>query len=418
MARADDNNIVLFRKAHLSILGSVKGIYCFSTLDSTGHSPGSQRIQPQTMNAIFHFHHPWFSAIFFFCAALVLANVVHYIIFRVLRRREKQQHGVSLGLQQHLGHPARAIFLLTCVLLVLPFLPMAADIQKLLRHGFVMAMVVALGWFVVGCIYVLQALLLRRYDISVADNVRARRIHTQFQVFRRMLITFVIVIDIGALLWTFNDPRIWHYGSGLLASAGIATLVLATAAKSTASNFLAGLQIALTEPIRIDDVVVVNGEWGKIEEITSAYVVLKIWDLRRLIIPLSYFIENSFANWTRESAEILGTAFLYVDYSIPVEALREQLNIIVQTAPQWDKKVCGLQVTNLSEHTMEIRCLVSSPDSSASFDLRCLIREKMTAWIQQNYPDTFPLTRFSALSDSTSRPEQLSKQQSAPQQCS
>jgi small-conductance mechanosensitive channel len=256
---------------------------------------------------------------------------------------------------------------------------------------------------------VLQVVMLRRYDISIANNVRARRIHTQFQVFRRMLITFVIVIDIGALLWTFNDPRIWHYGSGLLASAGIATLVLAAAAKSTASNFLAGLQIALTEPIRIDDVVVVEGEWGRIEEITSTYVVLKIWDLRRLIIPLSYFIENSFANWTRESADILGTAFLYVDYSIPVEALREQLNIVVKDAPQWDRKVCGLQVTNLSEHTMEIRCLVSSPDSGSSFDLRCLVREKMTAWIQQNYPNTFPITRFAALPDSARRPEQSSK---------
>lgn len=358
------------------------------------------------MNAIFHFHHPWFLAIFFFCAALVIANLVHYILFRVLRRKEKENLRMGLGLQQYLGRPARAIFLLTCVLLVLPFLPIPAEIDKLLRHGFVMAMVVALGWFVIGCIYVAQAFMLRRYDISVANNVRARRIHTQFQVFRRMLISFVVVIDIGALLWTFNDPRIWHYGSGLLASAGIATLVLATAAKSTASNFLAGLQIALTEPIRIDDVVVVEGEWGKIEEITSAYVVIKIWDLRRLIVPLSWFIENSFANWTRESADILGTAFLYVDYSIPVEALRQQLNVIVRDAPQWDKNVCGLQVTNLSEHTMEIRCLVSAPDSSASFDLRCLIREKMTAWIQQNYPDAFPTTRFAARSNSASGQQQ------------
>lgn len=363
------------------------------------------------MNSIFHFKHPWFSAIFFFCAALVIANLVHYIIFRVLKRKENRTLGMGLGLQRYLGGPARAIFLLTCVLLVLPFLPIPHDMDKLLRHGFVMAMVVALGWFVVGCIYVLQAVLLRRYDISVANNVRARRIHTQFQVFRRMLISFVIVIDIGVLLWTFNDPRIWHYGSGLLASAGIATLVLATAAKSTASNFLAGLQIALTEPIRIDDVVVIEGEWGKIEEITSAYVVIKIWDLRRLIVPLSYFIENSFANWTRESADILGTAFLYVDYSVPVEALRQQLNVIVQPAPQWDKKVCGLQVTNLSEHTMEIRCLVSSPDSSSSFDLRCLIREQMTAWIQQNYPDAFPRTRFASLSDSKTREQQSSSPQ-------
>jgi small-conductance mechanosensitive channel len=322
--------------------------------------------------------------------------------------------GMGWGLQQYLGRPARAVFFLTCLLLAMPFVPLPFNIQQNIRQGLAMAMVAVLGWFIVGCIYVLQSIMLRKYDLSAADNVRARRIHTQFQVFRRMLITFVIVIDIGALLWTFNDPRIWNFGSGLLASAGIATLVIATAAKSTASNFLAGIQIALTEPIRIDDVVVVEGEWGRIEEITSSYVVLRIWDLRRLIIPLSYFIENSFANWTRESADILGTAFLYVDYSIPVESLREQLNIIVQTAPQWDKKVCGLQVTNLSEHTMEIRCLVSSPDSSSSFDLRCLIREQMTAWIQQNYPNAFPTTRFAARPDSAPGQQQLSGLQTAP----
>jgi small-conductance mechanosensitive channel len=209
----------------------------------------------------------------------------------------------------------------------------------------------------------------------------------------------VVVIDIGALLWTFNDPRIWHYGSGLLASAGIASLIVATAAKSTASNLFAGLQIAFTEPIRIDDVVVVQGEWGRIEEINSAYVIVKIWDLRRLVVPLNYFIENSFQNWTRQSSDILGTAFLYVDYSIPVEDLRKQLEAIVHPSPLWNKQVCGLQVTNLTDRSMELRCLVSSRNSSENFDLRCLIREKMTAWIQQNYPDAFPITRFASRSD-------------------
>lgn len=362
------------------------------------------------MIAVFHSHHAWFFAIFFFCAALVLANLVHYVLFRVLKRKETQMAGPEWGLQRYLRHPARAIFFLTCLLLALPFVPLPLNIAHIIRQGFVMALVVALGWFVVGCIYVLQSVLLRKYDITAANNVRARRIHTQFQVFRRMLITFVAVIDIGVLLWTFNDPRIWHYGSGLLASAGIATLVLATAAKSTASNFLAGLQIALTEPIRIDDVVVVEGEWGRIEEITSSYVVVRIWDLRRLIVPLTYFIENPFQNWTRESADILGTAFLYVDYSIPVEELRKQLDIIVHPAPQWDQKVCVLQVTNLTDRSMEIRCLVSTRNSGDGFDLRCLVREKMIAWIKQNYPNAFPVTRFSALAGSAPVPQQLSKQ--------
>jgi small-conductance mechanosensitive channel len=359
------------------------------------------------MIANFHFRHGWFFAIFFFCTAIVIANVVHYILFRVLRRREAESKGLGWGLQRYLSHPARAIFFLTCLLIVLPAIPGIPDkLGDTLRQLVIMAIVAALGWFAVGCIYVFQAATLRRYDLNAENNVQARRVHTQFQLFRRMLITFVVIIDIGALLWTFNDPRIWHYGSGLLASAGIASLILATAAKSTASNFLAGLQIALTEPIRIDDVVVVQGEWGRIEEINSAYVVVKIWDLRRLIVPLSYFIENSFQNWTRESSDILGTAFVYADYSIPVEDLRQQLNTIVHASPLWDKKVCGLQVTNLTDRSMEIRCLMSSRNSSESFDLRCLVREQIASWIQQNHPGAFPTTRFAALSDSHSNPQE------------
>ena len=353
--------------------------------------------------AVFHFKHNWFFAIFVFCGMLVVANVVHYILFRILHRQESISHPRGWGLQKHLGKPARAIFFLTCLLMILPTIPdLPSNFEAMLRQAFIMLLVVALGWFAIGCIYVFQAVLLRRYDLSAENNIQARRVHTQFQLFRRMLITFVVVVDIGALLWTFNDPRIWHYGSGLLASAGIASLIVATAAKSTASNLFAGLQIAFTEPIRIDDVVVVQGEWGRIEEINSAYVIVKIWDLRRLVVPLSYFIENSFQNWTRQSSDILGTAFLYVDYSIPVDDLRKQLESIVHPSPLWDNRVCGLQVTNLTDRSMELRCLVSSRNSSDNFDLRCEIRERMTAWIQENYPDAFPTTRFTGHSQITS----------------
>lgn len=348
------------------------------------------------------FNQTWFFALFLFCGVVVLSNVVHYVVFRILRRREKEsKDGRWSNIQQYLSHPARAIFFITCLLIVLPAVSrVPAAIETLIRQGLVMALVAALGWFAVGCIYFFQAATLRRYDLGAENNIRARRVHTQFQLFRRMLISFVVIIDIGALLWTFNDPRIWHYGSGLLASAGVASIILATAAKSTVANFLAGLQIAITEPIRIDDVVVVQGEWGRVEEINSAYVIIRIWDLRRLIVPLSYFIENSFQNWTRESADIMGTALLYLDYSIPVEDLRRQLNTIVHASHLWDQKVCGLQVTNLTEHSMEIRCLVSSRNASENFDLRCLVREQMSAWIQQHYPAAFPTARVAAVSKS------------------
>lgn len=356
-------------------------------------------IAPSTFTGI-QVRHAWFVAVFLFCGVIVLSNVAHFIIFRVLRHKEKQSKDRRWrSVQQYLSHPARAIFFITCLLIFLPLVPqVSARVQAVVRQGLVMALVVALGWFAIGCVYVFQAAVLRNYDLSAENNVRARRVHTQFQLFRRIFITFIVIVDIGALLWTFNDPRIWHYGSGLLASAGIASIIVATAAKSTVANLLAGLQIAMTEPIRIDDVVVVQGEWGRVEEINSAYVIIRIWDLRRLIVPLSYFIENSVQNWTRQSADIMGTAFLYVDYSIPVEDLRRQLNAIVHPSPLWDEKVCGLQVTNLSERSMELRCLVSSRNASENFDLRCQVREQMTAWIQENHPTAFPTTRFAAVS--------------------
>ena len=347
--------------------------------------------------SLFHFRHGWFFVIFLFCGAIVFANLFHFVLFRLVRRKEAKSSTRGLGLRKHLAGPARAIFLLTCVLISVPFIPGIPDRwDHLIRHGVFMIIVASLGWFAVGCIYILQAVLLRRYDLTAADNVRARRVFTQFQIFRRIAITFVVVITIAALLWTFNDPRIWHYGSGLLASAGVATLIVAAAAKSTASNFLAGLQIALTEPIKIDDVVVVQGEWGRIEEITSAYVVIRIWDLRRLIVPLSWFIENAFANWTRESSKILTTSFLYLDYEVPVKELRAQLERIVKASSYWDGDAIGLQVTNLTDRSMEIRCLMSASDSSKAFDLQCLVREEMMDWVRENYPTAFPTARFAA----------------------
>jgi len=254
-------------------------------------------------------------------------------------------------------------------------------------------LVLFLGWLAIGGVYVFQAFTLSRFDTSVADNLRARRVHTQMQFFRRLLIGIVVLLDTGALLWSLHDPRLWKFGTGLLASAGLASLVMAVAAKSTAANLIAGMQIALTEPIRMDDVVVVQGEWGRIEEIASTYVIVKIWDERRLVVPLSYFIEQPFENWTRRRGDLLGTAFLYVDYSVPVEPLRTELMRIAQESALWDRRMCGLQVTNLTDRSMELRCLISAAGSSQCFDLRCLVREKMIAFIQDNYPNALPSMR-------------------------
>ncbi len=339
--------------------------------------------------------HDWLFGIALFCAVVVFGNGVHYLVFRLVRRHQTELQRRSLGVSKYMGMPARAVLLTTGLLIVLPLVP---DVPVLLReqisHAAGVLLVLCLGWLAIGAVYVFQGVMSSRFDVTVADNLRARRIHTQMQFFRRILIGIVVLLDAGALLWSFHDPTLWKYGTGLLASAGLASLFLAAAAKSTVSSLIAGMQIALSEPIRMDDVVVIQGEWGRIEEITNTYVVVKIWDERRLVVPLSYFIEQPFQNWTRNRSDILGTAFLYVDYSVPVEPLRAELTRIVSESPLWDRRVCGLQVTNLSERTMELRCLMSSAGSSQSFDLRCMVREKMIEFLRANYPEALPTVRM------------------------
>ena len=338
----------------------------------------------------------WLLLIFLFCAIVVFGNAIQFLVFRLLRRDQKPggRRGFA-ELQRLMAWPARAVFVAIGLRIALPFVPRIPQLWRdQASQGLEVALVLSLGWLAISGVYLFEFLTLRRFDVSVKDNLRARRVHTQMHFFRRMLIGVVVILDAVALLWSMHDAMLWKYGTGLLASAGLASLVLAAAAKSTAANLIAGMQIAISEPIRIDDVVVVRGEWGRIEEITSTYVVVKIWDERRLVVPLSYFIEQPFENWTRRRADILGTAFLYVDYRVPVEPLREELKSIVRSSPLWDGRVCVLQVTNLTERTMEIRCLVSSPGSAESFDLRCIVREKMIDFLKREFPDSLPTMRF------------------------
>jgi small-conductance mechanosensitive channel len=339
----------------------------------------------------------WLYGLLLFSAVVVFGNGIHYVVFRLLRKHQPEgtPRRRGLGLQKYLAWPARGVLLLMGLRIILPLVPKIPP--QLLGHVEQIVeclLVLFVGWLAIGGVYVFQAVTLSRFDTTVADNLRARRVHTQMQFFRRVLIAIVVLLDAGALLWSLHDPQLWKFGTGFLASAGLASLLLAAAAKSTASNLIAGMQIALAEPIRIDDVVVVQGEWGRIEEITSTYVVVRIWDERRLVVPLSFFIEQPFENWTRRRGDLLGTAFLYVDYSIPLAPLRAELERIVKDSPLWDKRVCGLQVTNLTDRSMELRCLVSSYGSSQCFDLRCVVREKMIEFIRENFPHALPTVRM------------------------
>ncbi|GGZ22278.1 hypothetical protein GCM10007049_13830 [Echinicola pacifica] len=251
--------------------------------------------------------------------------------------------------------------------------------------------IINLAWILVTFINVLKYYFLETHSFSKEDNLRERRVYTQVSFIQKMVVVVIVVVAVAAILMSFEAAR--EAGQGILASAGVAGIIIGLAAQKSIANLLAGFQIAFTQPIRIDDVVVVEGEWGKIEEINLTYVVVCIWDQRRLVLPIYYFLEKPFQNWTRTTADILGTVFLYVDHTIPVEELRQHLKNTLSQSSLWDKKVQVLQVTDVKESTVELRCLMSAKDSGTAFDLRCLVREEMITYIQQNYPESLPKTR-------------------------
>ena len=221
----------------------------------------------------------------------------------------------------------------------------------------------------------------------------ARAIHTQVVVLRKVAVTTIGVFTAASMLMVFESVR--QFGASILASAGIAGIIVGLAAQRSIATLLAGFQIAVTQPIRVDDVVIVENEWGRIEDITLTYVVVRVWDLRRLVLPITYFIERPFQNWTRSSADILGTVFLHVDYDVPLDALRGELTRILSESPYWDRKVNVLQVTDARERTLEIRALMSAADASLAWDLRCEVREKLVQFLQQHYPGSLPKVRAS-----------------------
>ncbi len=246
-------------------------------------------------------------------------------------------------------------------------------------------------WLLVRAVAAGEQAILRDHPMEVADNLEARRIQTQTRVLSRVLMGAIILIGVSLILLTF--PMVRQIGTALLASAGIIGLVAGIAAKPVFGNLIAGLQIALTQPIRLDDVVIVEGEWGRVEEINSSYVVVRIWDARRMVVPLTWFIEHPFQNWTRRSADLLGTAFLWLDYTAPIPAIRAELERICKGEALWDGQVCVTQVTETSEHTLQVRLLVSARNSGDAFDLRCIVRERMLDFLAREHPQALPRTR-------------------------
>jgi hypothetical protein len=265
----------------------------------------------------------------------------------------------------------------------------------------------AVTWTAIRAIAGFSDAVVRTHPVNVTDNLAARRLQTQTHVLARVVMMVVVIVGIASALMLF--PSVRQIGTGLLASAGIAGIAAGVAARPVLSNLIAGLQLALSQPIRLDDVLIIEGEWGRVEEITSTYIVVKLWDERRMVVPLQWIIENPFQNWTRTSSQLLGTVLLWVDFQVPLAPLRVELKRICTGAAEWDGRLAMLQVVDASERAMQIRALVSAVDSSKAWDLRCRVREGLIEYLQRHYPEGLPRLRADLNSVSQPKDSQISR---------
>ncbi|HEY2605617.1 MAG TPA: mechanosensitive ion channel domain-containing protein [Paraburkholderia sp.] len=334
--------------------------------------------------------HTWFGTLVVSVILAAVAVGVHRFGARVVLRIARP-HPLTSVVLCYIDKPSLFVLVILMVEGVLAEAPDTLNYIEPIRDVTAIALIAALTWLSVRSAAAIGEAIIRAHPLDSADNLQARRIHTQARVLARSVMILIVIVGTGGALMTF--PNVRQVGASLLASAGVAGLVAGIAARPVLGNLIAGLQIALSQPIRLDDVVVIQGEWGRIEEITGTYVSVRLWDQRRLIVPLQWFIENPFTNWTRSSSQIIGTVFLFVDYRMPLAPLREELARIVESAPEWDRRVQVLQVTDGTERSMQLRALVSSPDSGLNWDLRCRVREGLLGFIQQHYPQYLPRTR-------------------------
>jgi small-conductance mechanosensitive channel len=327
-----------------------------------------------------------------FLGATIAALLLHYILVRLAKGVGDRAGADLAGLTvRRCRNVIRWLAFFVSLYLFMPLVRISGDVKSFFYQGLGVVIILTLAWFCIKFLGVLEDFVLSNYDMNARDNLRARAIHTQVRILKKVVIVILAVITLALVLMTFSKVR--QVGTSILASAGILGIIIGFAAQRSISTLLAGIQIALTQPIRLDDVVVIENEWGRIEDITLTYVVVRIWDLRRLVLPITYFLEKPFQNWTRISADILGTVYLQVDYSVPVAEVREELNRILERSELWDGKVGVLQVTDAKQHTVELRALMSAPDSSRAWELRCKVREKLIAFLQKNYPHCLPRIR-------------------------
>ncbi len=330
--------------------------------------------------------------------ASIVAGLILQLIFVYALRTyaRKSKNIIAKSLARHVGPRTMLLFPLFIFYLLQPFANLPNSTYDLVMFKTVQTLVIiTFGWVLMKLTRVFEDAASKYYEDDLKNPYKARKVQTQLQYVRRILSGVIFVLVFAVVLLTFDSVR--KIGTTLLTSAGVVSIIVGIAAQKSLGNLLAGFQIAFTQPIKIGDSLVVEGEWGTVEEITLTYVVVMIWDKRRMILPITYFIENPFQNWTRSSSELLGVVLLFADYSLPVDALRNELDKILEQEPLWDRQSKALQIVDATDKVMQIRILASAADASAAFDLRCIVREKIIKFIQQEYPGALPKERVSLL---------------------
>src|SRR5690242_18804131 len=323
--------------------------------------------------------------------AVLVALALHRWARKLVRRAFAERYPYVFSVFTQTRGLTKAALLILAMIVAIPVAPLEAETAAWLARVMAVAVIGLIGWGAIIALHIAADLYLRRFRLDVDDNLLARKHNTQVRVLSRTIDVLLAIITLSAALMTF--PAVRQYGISLFASAGVAGIVAGLAARPVLSNLMAGVQLAMTQPIRLYDAVTVENEHGTIEEITSTYVVVKLWDWRRLIVPLTYFIEKPFQNWTREGSALIGNVMVYVDYRAPVELIRAKFNEIVKQSNKWDGNVAALQVTDFKEGSMELRCLMSARTASQTFDLRCEVREKLIAFLQSEHPEALPHSR-------------------------
>jgi len=345
---------------------------------------------------------PWATSLGLIVAAVLVALAAHWAIVRIVRR-SLQSDAFWSALAVRTRRPTRLAFITAALSLAVAVAPLTPGQAAASKQALLVLFIVLVGWIVLTALDIAAALHLRKFKIDVEDNLLARKHLTQVKILRRACAVVVALVTAGLALMTIPGVRQW--GVSLLAAGGAASLIVGLALQPLLTNLIAGIQIAITQPIRIDDAVIVEKEWGNVEEINATYVVVRLWDWRRMVLPLSYFIQTPFQNWTRESAALIGTAMLYVDHAAPIDRLRAKLEEIARGSPLWDGKVVNLQVTDVTAQVLEVRCLVSARSAPRTFDLRCEVREKMMAFLRDEVPEALARQRLSLADEASATME-------------